>query len=321
MEYVNFVGGQERLSKIVLGLMRIDRKSTMELGELLFAALEGGVNMLDIADIYGGGKCESLLGELFRVTPGLRDKFYLQSKCSINKSGRSFDGKRQTYYDFSKAYILSSVDGILRRLQTDHLDSLLLHRPDVLMEPDEVAEAFTVLKQQGKVFSFGVSNQNAAQMELLRQTLPFPLVCNQLQLSCAHTLMIDSGVNVNLRNDFGIVREGGVLEYCRLHGIAVQAWSSLQYGWFEGCFVGSDKFPRLNAALDFYAGKYSAECGRLVTPSAVALAWILRIPGRTQAVVGTGNPQHLLEACAASDFQLSREEWYDIYLASGHQLP
>lgn len=321
MEYINFTPEGNKVPKVVLGLMRINEKQPEEVTELINTALDNGINMLDIADIYGNGACEEILGKAFKQNSGLREKFFVQSKCGINKKGTSFDGNRFTFYDFSKEHILASVDGILKRLNTDHIDMLLLHRPDVLMEPDEVAEAFQTLHDAGKVQNFGVSNQNPTQMALLQSALPFPILANQLQLSCAFTPMLDSGFNVNMEIDPAIVREGGVLEYCRLHGVAVQSWSSMQYGFFEGVFIGSDKYPKLNATLNALAEKYAASTGKQITPTVVALAWILRLPAQMQAVIGTTRQERVAEAALATEVHLTRQEWYEVYLSAGNKLP
>ncbi|MCR5077476.1 MAG: aldo/keto reductase [Prevotella sp.] len=319
MKYIQLNG--KPVSEVVLGLMRIPDKTTEEVVSLLETALDEGINMIDLADIYGDGQCETNVGRAFAARPDLRERLFVQSKCGINKHGTSFDGKPFTFFDFSREHIIQSVDGILSRLQTDHIDSLLLHRPDVLMEPGEVAEAFTQLHRQGKVLSFGVSNENPSQMELLSSALPFPIVTNQLQLSCAFTPMIDAGLNVNMQNQASIVHESGVLDYCRLKGIAVQAWSVMQHGYFEGIFLGSGKYPRLNETLQAIAARKGGETGLPVTPMALALAWILRLPHPMQAVIGTTRNSRVREAAVASAISLSREEWYEIYESAGNVLP
>ena len=309
MKYITFAGSDRKVSTIVPGTMRIAGLSPKQFRELLAAAEECGINFLDFADIYGGGRSESLMGELLAAEPSLREKFVIQSKCAIHRqNGIGF-------YDFSKEYILEAVDGILQRLQTEYLDVLLLHRPDALMEPEEVAEAFDSLKRSGKVRMFGVSNMSPVQMQWLGSALSVPLVANQMQLSAAFTSMLDGNLKANTQTDAGIMRDGGTLEYCRMNDIVLQSWSSLQFGRFEGSFIGSEKYPELNAVLETLAEKYG------ITPAAVALAWILRIPGKFQAVIGTTSPAHLREAAAAADVALSREEWYRIYLAAGNQLP
>ena len=289
-------------SPLVLGCMRISGMEKKALEELIMTALDNGVTTFDHADIYGGGRSEELFGEIISEHPALREKMVLQSKCGI----------RTGYYDFSKEHIMTSVENILTRLHTDYLDTLILHRPDILMEPEEVAEAFTLLKQQGKVKYFGVSNMNAMQIELLQRYVKDKLIVNQLQLSPAHALIIDEGIHVNMP---GTDSCGSVLEYCRLNDIGIQSWSSLQYGFFAGSFIGSDLYPELNRKLEEIADKYG------ITPAAAAIAWILRIPGTMQAVVGTTKPQRLIDLSKAVNVKLERKEWYEIYLSAGHTLP
>ncbi|KAJ3198260.1 hypothetical protein HK101_007781 [Irineochytrium annulatum] len=213
------------------------------------SAMEVGANFFDHADIYGTGTCEEIFAEAVQMNPQVRENMILQSKCGIRKG----------MFDFSKEHILNSVDGILQRLKTEYLDVLLLHRPDALVEPEEVAEAFDQLEREGKVRHFGVSNQNPNQIELLKKYVKQPLVANQLQMSITNTTMIDSGINVNMENDAAVNRDGGILDYCRLHDITIQPWSPFQYGFFEGVFLGSDKFPELNAKIDEIAAKYDQE--------------------------------------------------------------
>jgi predicted oxidoreductase len=239
------------------------------------------------------------------MTSSLREKMILQSKCGI----------RQGSFDFSKDYILEAVDGILKRLQTDHLDVLLLHRPDALVEPEEVAEAFTILQDSGKVRYFGVSNQNPMQIELLTKFVKQPLIINQLQLSITNTGMMDAGMNVNMKIDPSINRDGNILDYCRLNEITIQPWSPFQYGFFEGAFLDNDKFPELNRKINEIASS------RGVTNTAIAIAWLLRHPAHMQPIVGTTNPGRVRDICKASDVKLTRQEWYEIYLAAGNQLP
>lgn len=300
------LGGVLQAPAIALGCMRINALNKREANILLHTALENGVNFFDHADIYGGGKSESFFAEALPMSPSIREKLLIQSKCSILPG---------VAYDCSKEHILESVDSILQRLNTDYLDVLLLHRPDALMEPEEVAEAFRVLRESGKVCRFGVSNQNPGQLALLEQACGERMIVDQLQLSIAHCPMIDEGMNVNIENEAAAVRDGGVLDYCRLKGITIQAWSPFQYGMFEGTFLGSDKYPKLNDVIDRLAQKYS------VTPNAVAIAWILRYPAKIQAIVGTTNAQRLEGICKAADIQLTRLEWYELYLAAGKELP
>ena len=293
------------IPEIGMGCMRIvELENADAVKSWVDTALENGINFFDHADIYGKGRCEELFGKV--LTPSLREKIILQSKCSI-RPGIAFD--------FSKEHILNSVDGILKRLNTEYLDVLLLHRPDALMEPEEVADAFRILKESGKVRHFGVSNQTPMQMELLSKYCDEPLLINQLQLSIAHCPMINSGINANMYNDSGINRDGGVLEYCRLKDITIQAWAPFQYGMFEGIFLGNEKFAELNKVIDNLAEKYN------VTNSAIAVAWILRHPAGIQTIVGTTNKDRIAQISKASEIRLTREEWYALYMAAGNKLP
>ena len=308
MRYITLGQDDKELSEIVLGMMRIEDKSVKEVEELVETALSVGINAFDLADIYGRGRCEELLGLVLKNRPDLREKMWIQSKCGIRI-------EEFTYFDFSKEYILQSVDGILERLKIDHLDSLLLHRPDALMESDQVAEAFDLLYKQGKVRNFGVSNQNPMMMELLKKDVKQPLAVNQLQLSAAFTPGFESGFHVNMEDSQAAMRDGSIFEYCKLHDVVIQAWSVLQFGYFKGNFVGNEKFQALNQVLDRLAIKYG------VTSSTIAISWILRYPAKMQAVVGTTNPKHLREVSQAANFSLTRKEWYEIYLAAGNNLP
>jgi predicted oxidoreductase len=305
MKRINIGNGEIRASEICLGCMRINNLSKSEASKLIGTALEVGINYFDHADIYGGGKSEEVFADAVNMNPNVRERFIIQTKCGI----------RNGFFDFSKEHILNSVDGSLRRLKTDYLDVLLLHRPDTLMEPEEVAEAFTILKRSGKVRSFGVCNQNPMQIELLSKYINQKILINQMQLSITNTGMIDSGLNVNMKIDKSNDRDGSILEYCRLKDITIQAWSPLQYGFFEGVFLDNDKFPELNAKINEIAELKG------VTNTAVAIAWILRHPAKIQPIVGTTNHQRLKDICKASEVEMTRQEWYELYKAAGNELP
>lgn len=292
-------------SEISLGCMRISAMSNQDISHLINTALDEGVNFFDHADVYGGGKSEAKFAESLGMTPALREKMILQTKCGIRKGS----------FDFSKEHILEAVDGSLKRLQTDYLDVLLLHRPDALVEPEEVAEAFTILEDSGKVKYFGVSNQNPMQIELLTKFVKQKIVFNQLQLSITNTGMIDAGINVNMEINHSIDRDGSILDYCRLKEITIQPWSPFQFGFFEGVFLDNDKFPELNQTIDRLAA------AKEVANTAIAIAWLLRHPAKMQPIVGTTNASRLKDICKASDITLSRHEWYEIYLAAGNKLP
>lgn len=290
---------------VAVGCMRITELDKAGAERFLRTSLEEGANFFDHADIYGAGACEEIFADAVGMNAGLRERMILQSKCGI----------RQGRFDFSKAHILESVDGILKRLKTDYLDILLLHRPDALVEPEEVAEAFDRLEQAGKVRHFGVSNQNPLQMQLLKKFVKQPIVANQLQLSITNATMIAAGFNVNMENAAAVNRDGSVLDYCRLNDITIQPWSPFQYGFFEGVFLDNDKFPELNRKIDEIAAGYG------VRNTTIAIAWLLRHPARMQPVTGTMNVQRLKDCCKASDIDLTREEWYDIFRAAGNVLP
>ena len=304
MKTIPFGKSGLQVPAIALGCMRLTALDEQGAQRYVRTALDLGANFFDHADIYGGGACEELFGKAIAGIP--RDQLIIQSKCGI------VPGKR---YDFSKEYILNAVDGILQRLGIDYLDALLLHRPDALMDPVEVAEAFATLKASGKVNHFGVSNQNPYQMALLQKTLPMPIVANQLQLSVTNCTMITQGMEVNMATPGAVGRDGGVLDYCRLHDITIQPWSPFQYGFFEGVFIGSDKYPELNKKLDEIAEKYG------VTATTIAVAWLLRHPANFQPIIGTMNLTRLADCVKACDIQLTRQEWYDIYLSAGNMLP
>ena len=289
-----------------MGCMRINSLSKTELEVLVRTAMDQGINLFDHADIYGGGECETLFGEAVDLSSSLRDDMIIQSKCGI----------RSGYFDFSKEHIIRSVEGSLSRLGTDYLDLLLLHRPDTLMEPDEVAEAFDTLHSSGKVRFFGMSNQTPLQIELLKKSVSQPLVANQLQFSVVHTLMIDSGIAANMDIDQSIERTGSILEYCRLHDITIQAWSPFQQGFFGGPFLGdTENYPELNQVVDRLAEKYN------VSNTAIAVAWITRHPANIQVILGTTKPQRIIDGCHGSELVLTRSEWYELYKAAGNILP
>jgi predicted oxidoreductase len=290
---------------VAVGCMRINSLNKTESEKFIQTALEEGANFFDHADIYGGGTCEEIFADAIHMNTNVREKIILQSKCGIRKG----------MFDFSKEHILESVDGILKRLRTEYLDILLLHRPDTLVEPDEVAEAFNILESSGKVRHFGVSNQTPMQIQLLKKSVKQPIVANQLQLSITNATMISHGFNVNMENNSAVSRDEGVLDYCRLNDITIQPWSPFQYGFFEGVFLGNDKFPELNQKIDEIAEKYE------VSNTTIAIAWLLRHPAQMQPVTGTMNINRIKDCCKASDIHLTREEWYGIYRAAGNVLP
>lgn len=303
MKYIN-IGGVSA-SAVTLGCMRMDVLDGKRVDEIVDCALENGVNFFDHADVYGAGNSERLFGEYLRRRPGLREKIIIQTKCALH------DGQ----FDFSKEHIISAVEGSLSRLGVDYVDFLLLHRPDTLMEPEEVAEAFDFLESSGKVRNFGVSNHNPMQIELLKTAVRQPLLANQLQFSVTEAGMVTSGLNMNMKNVESYMHDGGILEYSRIKKMTIQAWSPFQYGFFKGTFIDNENFPELNSKLGEIGEKYG------LSKTGVATAWILRHPADMQMIAGTMNPEHLSDICKAADVVLTRSEWYEIYRAAGHFLP
>ena len=308
MKMLNIARGPQNVSAIILGCMRMPSLSVTDAAAVIRTAAEEGINFFEHATCYGDGEAETRFGDAFAQTGLRREEIIIQSKCGLH-----FDRKE---FDWSCDDILSSAEDSLKRLKTEYLDVLLLHRPDLLYDPEEVAEAFDTLYSQGKVRFFGVSNVTPGQLELLRKYVKQPLVINQLQFSLDQTQLIDPGLYLNnLTTERSTDRDNGVLDYCRLHDITIQAWSPLQFGMFRGCFVDHPDFPELNRVLGELGEKYG------VPKTAVAIAWILRHPARMQAIAGTMNPQHLQDICAAAKVYLTHHEWYELYLASGKFLP
>ncbi len=305
MKYIKTFSQDVPVSQVALGCMRIGGMSDAEADRYMMNALELGYNYFDHADIYGGGSCETVFGGILSRNKSIRDKIVIQTKCSI----------RSGMYDFSKKHIISSVEGSLKRMGVESIDVLLLHRPDLLMEPDEVAEAFDALYNSGKVTAFGVSNHSALQIQLLQKSVKQKLSVNQLQLSLTNAQMISSGANVNLDNSDGINRDGYVRDYCRLNGITIQPWSPLQHGFISGAFLGNENFADLNAKLKEIGEKYG------VSDTGIAIAWLLRLPDKMQPIVGSVNPERLKQIAEAADITLSAEDWYDLYLTAGYKLP
>ncbi|WP_035051327.1 aldo/keto reductase [Carnobacterium pleistocenium] len=299
-----FLGKSElMIPNIALGCMSMGNLTPQEASKVVNNALDLEIDFFDLADIYGGGKAEEMFGKVIEMDPPIREKMLIQSKVGIRKDS----------YDFSKKHLLESVDGVLKRLQTDYLDVLLLHRPDALVEPEVVAEVFDELERSGKVRNFGVSNHNPTQIELLKNYVKQPLVANQMQFSVGHTGMVDAGINVNTKFDSGIDRDGGVLDYSRIEDMTLQAWSPIKSG--GEIFVDNANFPEINAILKEIGGRYG------LSNSAMAIAWILRHPAHMQAIVGTMTLERLSDYAKASEVSITHDEWYDIYRAAGNKLP
>ena len=304
MKTINIVNGPQNVSAIIQGCMRMPALSEEDAAKVIRTAYDCGINFFDHATCYGYGEAETRFAEAFPLTGLKREDIFLQSKCGICPERREFD--------WTKENILSSVDGILQRLKTDYLDTLLLHRPDLLFDPEEVAEAFDELEAAGKVRWFGVSNLMPMQVELLKKYVKQPLVIDQVQLS----QLIDQPLYMNNKTtDLSINRDGSALDYCRLNDMTIQAWSPLQIGMFGGTFIDNADYPELNKALAEIAERDG------VSKAAVAIAWILRHPAKMQAIIGTMSPGHIRDACDSTKVQLSHHDWYALYLASGKFLP
>ncbi|WP_353989922.1 aldo/keto reductase [Pediococcus argentinicus] len=312
MKKIN-IGGMNA-SQVALGIMRMNNKSKEDAAKAIEAAVESGINYIDTADIYGGGESSKRFKEALALTSIKRDDLYIQSKGGIvNPNGGDIPyGNR---YDFSKQHLIATVDAELQRLGVDYLDAFLLHRPDTLMDPNEIAEAFNELETAGKVRHFGVSNFNPMQVELVQSAVSQKLEFNQLQFGIMHTGMIDFGMHTNMFDDRSVNHDGEILEYSRLKDMTIQAWSPYQYGFFDGVFINNDKFPELNKKMKEIADIYG------VTKNAIATAWILRHPVKDQVILGSMNPTHIKESAAGGSVEITGQEWYDIYLAAGNDLP
>lgn len=297
--------GNQNVSSIVVGCMRIGNMSQKDLIKLIEGSAQVGANFFDHADIYGGGKCEEVFGKALRASSLKREDVVIQSKMGIKKG----------LYDQSKEHIINSVDGILKRLDMDYLDYLLIHRPDALVEPEEVAEAFDTLEKSGKVRNFGVSNHKPAQIELLKKYVKQGLNVNQLQLSLPVSNMIANGIEVNMDSAGSVNHDGDVLDYSRLKDITIQAWSPFQMPNWKGIFFGAEEYKELNTTMAEMAEKYNA------TETMIATAWILRHPANMQVISGTTKIDRVKEMARASEIKLSREDWYKLYLSAGHILP
>ncbi len=308
MQKINIAQGPKNVTRLILGCMRMPALSVDNAAKMIQTAYDLGINFYDHATCYGDGEAEKRFGDAISLTSVKREDIFIQSKCGLR-----FD---KQIFDWRKENILNSVDEILTRLKTDYLDVLLLHRPDLLFDPEQVAEAFDELEKSGKVRSFGVSNTMPMQIELLKKYVKQPLKINQLQLSLEQSQLIDQDLYMNNKTtDMSVMRDGGALDYCRLNDITIQAWSPLQHGMFKGMFIDNPEFPELNKVLQELADKYG------VTKAAIAIAWILRHPAKMQVIAGTMNPVHLTEMAEADKIELTHEEWYQLYLSSGKFLP
>lgn len=295
------------VSEVGLGCMRLASKNITEVVDVVKTALECGINFFDHADIYGKGESEIIFGHALKELGIDRESIIIQSKCGIDQVDNTFN--------FSKEYIINSVNGILDRLQTDYIDILLLHRADALVEPKQVSEAFDYLKKSGKVRHFGVSNHSGIMIDLLKSELNVDLITNQIQMSIMHTPAIDYGFNFNNKSSLGTDYAAGIIEYSRLNSMTLQAWSPFYAGYFEAIFIDNDDYPEINACMQKIADQYG------VTKEAVAVSFINRHPAKIQTIVGTTTPSRIRKISKVSDFKLTHKEWYDLYQAAGNKLP
>jgi predicted oxidoreductase len=311
MKTINLSGAGIVAPNVVLGVMRISDMSDDGIRELVRSAREAEIDFFDHADIYGRDLhgCERRFAEALQLGASERAEITIQTKAGIVREG--------PYFDFSAEHIIESVNGSLAALQTDYIDILLLHRPDALVEPDEVARAFDQLEAEGKVRAFGVSNHTPLQIELLKKSVRQPIVANQLQLSITHSPIIAQGIASNMVAEAQslVLDGGGIVDYCRLNDITIQAWSPFQAGFFTGVFLGSPDYPELNAVIDRLAAKYE------VPAIAIATAWITRHPAQMQVILGTTSPDRVTGAAQGSDIPLTRAEWYELFRTAGHIVP
>jgi predicted oxidoreductase len=303
--------GDVQAPNVVLGLMRIADKTDEDIRALIRTARDAGIDFFDHAAVYGPEMhgCESRFAEAMQLSPAERAEISIQTKAGIVPTG--------PYFDFSYEHLIASAEESLRALRSDYIDVFLLHRPDALVEPEEVARAFDELVTSGKVKAFGVSNHTPRQIDLLKTAVRQPLVANQLQLSITHAPIIAHGVASNMAGlDQSVTLDGGgILDYCRINRITVQAWSPFQAGFFTGVFLGSPEYPELNGVIERLAKQYD------VPPIAIATGWITRHPANMQVVLGTTNPERVAAAAAGSDIPLTRAEWYELFRAAGNQVP
>ena len=273
---------------------------------LISIACDHGITLFDHSDVYKDGRSETTFGEVLKRVPGLRNRVVIQSKCGLSTTPDPLLTDSPAV-DLSRAHILRAVEGSLKRLDVDHLDILLLHWPDALAEPEEIAGAFDDLARAGKVRYFGLSNHTVGQIELLRKFVHQPLITNQIHIGLNYCLPIADGPEYPNGEH---VLTNGILDYCRLHDIRVQAWSPLRGDLLNPPASASPQIKEVAELLSQLAAR------KITTPSAIALAWLLRHPAGIIPVIGATNPAHIAENCAADKLELSRQEWYALYFAA-----
>ena len=278
------------------------------------AALEAGITYFDHADIYTLGNAETVFGELLKNNSSLRTKIILQSKAGICLHEGVLNS---SIYDSSGTYLTQQVEAILKRLHTDYLDVFMLHRPDALMNPKEVGATFNALKKAGKVKRFGVSNMSVSQIQAIQKYCDEPLVANQIQLSLGHSLVLDSGVLVNTKNEIDFNGVEGLLEYGQANKLSIQAYGSLDGGRFTGnVSLITDDDKNTITLINELAEKYNT------TSASISLAWLFKIPGTIQPIIGSTNSKRIAACKDATTIDLSRLDWYNLWItARGEKLP
>lgn len=295
------------MSRIALGLMRISELNVDQVEQLISNALDNGINFFDLADIYGNGRCEELLGLVLKKNPSLRKRMYIQTKIGIRKNPKR--------YDLSYDYIIQAVNDCLKRLQLDYIDCLLLHRPDIFMDCDEVASAISYLIKQGLIRDFGVSNFSSSEIAYLSSALDVKIKYNQLQLGVGNTLMVDQTMYTNLNNSYVTKDNDDLFFYLKKEKIIVQCWSPYFVGFFEGSIFDEEKYPVLNQVLEKYANRYNT------SKCAIATAFLLKLDKNLLVITGSTNIEHIKESLDGEKINLSREDWYSLYNEIGHKVP
>lgn len=294
-------------SRISLGLMRISEMNVDEVESLIEGSLAMGIYYFDIADIYGHTKCESLLGEVLTRHPSWREKMYIQTKVGIRMD--------QVGYDSSYEYILKAVEASLNRLKIKTLDSLLIHRPDILMSAEEVAKAVKELLKRGWIKDFGVSNFSSSEILYLQEELPVKIKYNQVQLGIGNTTMLDQTMYTNVPCSMVSKEQDDLLFFLKREKIVIQCWSPYQVDFFKGSIFDETKAPKIYPVLVKYAKKYQTSL------CAIATAFLLKIDPNLWVITGSCDLKHIQESLDGEKINLSRADWYGMYKEVGNFLP
>lgn len=295
-------------SRIIQGLMRSTSLSDEALYDLILFDLEQGITVFDLADIYGAGEAERKLGRILSLHKELRDKMFIQTKCSIVKD-------TDTYYDLSYKHIMESVYQSLERLNITYLDSLLLHRPDILMDVKEIKKAFLELKEKGLVKHFGVSNFSKEAIEYLNSEVEGLIEVDQIQLGLGQMKILEEEINFNMNNDEGISHTSGTFFYLKRKEIQIQCWSPFLVGFFDGFIFDRDRYPNINYKLEELAYKYN------VPKATIATKFLLMLDDKLAVVTGSMDKNHVLDSLRAEEFEMEKKDWYSLYKAAGKMLP